>query len=243
LRTKILQRYNASDKRLGVKKIKLRLKAEYGINISAGRVYRLMKSMQLPKMSTHKNYVSRSRKFYKTEENLLKQQFNTSAPNIAWVSDITDIQTDKGRCHLCVVIDLFSRKIISWSVSSNANAEFIADTVLRAWKVRGCPKSVIFHSDRGTQYTSTLFRRLLDEIGFIQSFSAPSCPYDNAVAEAFFKYLKKEEINRRSFLQIDDVKRALFHYIEGFYNSKRPHNANDGLSPNEKEIMFRNKSK
>ena len=79
---------------------------------------------------------------------------------------------------------------------------------------------------------------MIDRIGFRQSFSAPGCPYDNAIAEAFFKFLKKEEINRRRFSQIEEVKQSVFSYIEGYYNKKRPHQANGGLSPDEKETEF-----
>ena len=239
LRTKILQLYNASDKRLGVKKMRQRLKAEYGVNISAGRVYRLMKSMQLPKMSTHRN-IRRSKNFSsnKNAENMLKRQFKPSAPNMVWVSDITFIRATKGSFYLCVIIDLFARKVIAWDVSSTQSTKFVTGLLLKAWNLRKNPKSVIFHSDRGTQYTSKEFRQLIDRIGFRQSFSAPGCPYDNAVVEAFFKFLKKEEVNRRRFSQIEEVKLSLFSYIEGYYNKKRPHEANGGLSPDEKEAEF-----
>ena len=102
---------------------------------------------------------------------------------------------------------------------------------------------MIFHSDRGTQYTSKIFRQLIDELGFRQSLSAPGCPYDNAVVEAFFKFLKKEEINRRKFSQIEEVKQSVFSYIEGYYNKKWPHSANGGLSPDEREAEFWTKKK
>ena len=178
LRTKILKLYNASDKRLGVQKMKQRLMAEYGINISEGRVYRLMKSMQLPKMSTHSSQGRRMKNYSCQAENILRRQFNPPAPNMVWVSDITFIRTAKGHCYLCVIIDLFARKVIAWAVSSSPSTKFVVEILLRAWKIRKNPKSVIFHSDRGSQYTSKLFRQLLDEIGFRQSLPAPGCPYD-----------------------------------------------------------------
>ena len=209
LRTKILKLYNASDKRLGAHKMKQRLTAEYGINISAGRVYRLIKSMQLPKMSTHRSH-GRCKKNYSCAENILRQQFNPPAPNMVWVSDITFIRTAKGHCCLCVIIDL------ALAVNSSLSTKFVSELLLRAWKLRKNPKSVIFHSDRGSQYTSKLFRQLLDEIGFRQSLSAPGCPYDNAVVESFFKSLKKEEIDRRKFSRIEEVKQSVFSYIEGY---------------------------
>ena len=153
-------------------------------------------------------------------ENILRRQFNPPAPNMVWVSDITFITTAKGHVYLCVIIDLFARKVIAWAVSSSSNAKFVTELLLRAWRLRKNPKSVIFHSDRGSQYTSNLFRRLLDEI------------------ESFFKSLKKEEINRRKFSRIEEVKQSVFSYIEGYYNKKRPHRANNGLSPDEREAEF-----
>jgi len=96
----------------------------------------------------------------------------------------------------------------------------------------------MFHSDRGVQYTSRGFRKILDNVEFVQSFSAKGHPYDNAVAESFFKYLKKEELNRRIFNSINALNLSLFEYIEGFYNKNRPHSANDFLSPIEKEDAF-----
>ena len=240
LKIKILHLYNASDKRLGVKKMKQRLMVEYGINISVGRVYRLMKSMQLPKMSTHKNYVRRTKNSNNKEhnENILRQQFNPPAPNMVWVSDITFIRAGKRHFYLCVIMDLFARKVIAWHVSSSLSTKFVSEVLLKAWKLRKNPKSVIFHSDRGSQYTSKVFRQLIDELGFRQSLSAPGCPYDNAVVEAFFKFLKKEETNRRKFSQIEEVKQSVFSYIEGYYNKKRTHSSNSRLSPDEKEANF-----
>ena len=96
----------------------------------------------------------------------------------------------------------------------------------------------MFHSDRGTQYTAFKFRKLLDELNVVQSFSKKGYPFDNAVAESFFKYLKKEETNRRTFSSLSELKISVFEYIEGFYNSKRPHSSLDYLTPNEKESQF-----
>ena len=223
--------------------MKQRLMAEYGINISVGKVYRLMKSMELPKMSTYRSHIRRIKNCSEQAGNILRQQFNPPAPNMVWVSDITFIRAGKRHFYLCVIMDLFARKVIAWRVSASLSAKFVAEVLLKAWKLRKSPKSVIFHSDRGTQYTSKAFRQLIDELGFRQSLSAPGCPYDNAVVESFFKFLKKEETNRRKFLQIEEVKQSVFSYIEGYYNKKRPHSANDGLSPDEKEAEFWAKKK
>ena len=195
--------------------------------------------MKLPEMSTKKTSLRSYRKNNRNSgSNILNRQFKPKAPNLAWVSDITYIRTVKGICYLCVIIDLFSRKVIAWNVNSRQNTKLVSDTLLKAWNLRGHPEGVLFHSDRGTQYTSDEFRQLLDSINFSQSLSNTACPYDNAVVESFFKFLKKEEISRRKFLQLKDVKQSIMSYIDGFYNTKRPHSANNGLSPNEKEAEF-----
>ena len=240
IRTKILKLYAAADKRLGARKMQRRLDVEYGIKISLGRVYRLMRGMDLPKMSTEKAPVRRKKRSKGAGmcENLLRQRFNTDVPNRVWASDITYIKTSKGFCYLCVVLDLYSRKVIGWEVSRKANSQLVASTLEKALKARGWPNGVLFHSDRGTQYTSKEFRKYADSKGIVQSFSAPGYPYDNAVVEAFFKFLKKEETDRRHFADEGEVRTSVFAYIEGHYNLKRPHGANDMLSPNEKELDF-----
>lgn len=224
---------------MGVYKICKRLEVEYGIKISPGRVYRLMKSMNLPKMST----VKPTFKPLKADNslpctNVLKQKFITSRPNLVWVSDITYIKVNGKFRYLCVIIDLFSRKVISYSVSNKPDAELVRYTFHSAYAKRNPGETLIFHSDRGCQYTSKKFRSLLDSFHVVQSFSAKGYPYDNAVAESFFKYLKLEETNRRSYCSSAELKLSLFQYIEGYYNKKRPHSANDMLAPNEKEALY-----
>ena len=113
------------------------------------------------------------------------------------------------------------------------------DTLAMAVKNRNInPKGIIFHSDRGAQFTSKVFCDYLDSLDMIQSFSAKGHPYDNAVMESFFKYLKKEETDRHSFASFNELNLSLFEYIHGFYNSVRPHSHNNGLSPNQAEFVF-----
>ena len=108
----------------------------------------------------------------------------------------------------------------------------------KAYALRGEPEGLMFHSDRGTQYTSFSFRQLLDSLNVVQSFSKKGYPYDNAVMECFFKYLKKEETDRRSFRTLQELRMSLFRYIDGFYNSRRPHGSLSYLTPNQAEDRF-----
>ena len=198
-----------------------------------------MSSMVLPKMSTSKPVYKKSVYQNLDYENLLKQSFNPQKPNIAWVSDISYVKVANRFCYVCVIIDLFSRRVIAYKTSFKINTKLVLDTFHSAYIKREYPHGVMFHSDRGCQYTSKEVRNILDSIGFVQSFSAKAHPYDNAVVESLFKYLKKEEINRRTYNSIEELNLSLFEYIESFYNIRRPHSANQFLSPKEKEIIFK----
>jgi transposase InsO family protein len=237
LRTQILKVYNDSKQCFGVHKIRARLISEYGVKISAGRVYRLMKGMDLPKPATIKPRFKRAKPCDDGSfANRLNRQFNPDAPNRAWVSDITYVKIHGKFCYVCVVIDLFARKLISWRVSDKPNAELADQTLRRAYRLRGYPRNVLFHSDRGCQYTCASFRKTLDELSFIQSFSKKGTPYDNAVAESFFKYLKLERVDRQCLSSKQDLIMLMYEF-ERFYNHSRPHSANDALTPDQREEL------
>ena len=219
--------------------MKICLQNEYCINISVGRVYRLMKSMSLPKMSTQKPFVHKSKSTSdEVLENRLHQRFDQPEPNLVWVCDFTYIRAAGKFFYLCAIIDLFSRKVIAYKLSDKIDTLLAINTVNMAVANRGKSKGVIFHTDRGSQFTSSEFRKHLDSLDIIQSFSAKAHPYDNAVMECFFKYLKKEEVNRKSYSSFNELNLSLFEYIYGFYNSVRPHSHNNGLSPNQAEDFF-----
>lgn len=231
--------YVKSDKRLGAKKMTICLAREYCITISEGRVYRLMKQMKLPKMSTVKPpKVAPCKEEECVCQNLPSQRFNQKAPNPVWVCDFTYVKIGGTFHYICAILDLYSRKVISCRVGRKI-ARFLAiDTLQDAVRLRGVSKEVMFHTDRGCQFTSVDFRKVIDELGMIQSFSAKGHPYDNAVMECFFKYLKKEELDRRTYKTAEQLKQSLMSYISGFYNAQRPHSHNRDLSPNQAENAF-----
>ena len=168
-----------------------RLEVEYGIHISVGRVWRIMRSMKLAKIST------RTRP--------LKRKFNVNVPNKVWVSDITYVRVANSFNYVCTIMDLYSRKIIAWRAGRNPDSLLVIQTLEEAWLKRGKPKAVMFHSDRETQYTSEAVRKAMESKNFIQSFSNSGSPHDNAVAEAFFRYLKEEELYRRNLQEYYSV--------------------------------------
>ena len=135
-------------------------------------------------------------------------------------------------------MDLYSRKVISWLVSPNVDVELVIGAFRKAYEKRNAPYGLMFHSDRGTQYTAFAFRRLLDSLNVVQSFSKKGYPFDNACCECFFKYLKKEETDRKRYQSLQELRLSIFEYIEGYYNSKRPHTTLHMLTPNEAEALY-----
>lgn len=169
--------------------------------------------------------------------NHLQQNFNQHAPNLAWASDFTYIKVNGRDNYLCIVLDLFSRRVIGWHVASRHDTNLTITTFKKAYESRGCPQNILFHSDRGAEYTSYPFRQLMDECNCLQSFSKKGYPYDNACCESFFKQMKREELNRRTFHTLGELRLACFKYIER-YNNKRPHSSLGGLTPVEMENNF-----
>ena len=233
IKSMILHIYADYDKRLGAYMVQYILQCNYGIDISVGRVYRLMRSMELPQMSTEKPKPGCHRTDNGECAYHLQQQFSQDAPNLVWVSDITYLKAGGKWYYLCVVIDLFSRKVISWHLSGKADASLVMTTFQKAYENRNAPYGLMFHSDRGTQYTVFSFRQLLDSLNVVQSFSKKGYPFDNAVCECFFKYLKREETSRRTYHTFNELHLSVFEYIEGFYNSRRPLGPLGYLTPNE----------
>ncbi len=175
-------------------------------------------------------------------KNHIKKSFRRDNPNEVWVGDIINIYIKGNTYYLYVIIDLFLRKIIAYRIHYLAKSNLVINTLKDTFEYRGEPKGVIFHSDRRTQYTSNEFLELQKSLGIIPSFSNTGNPYDNAVVESFFSHLKKEEINRNDYEDLEELKESLNKYML-FYNDYRPHETNGNLSPNEYEKLYFDKKK
>jgi transposase InsO family protein len=215
----------------GTRRLKNRL-ADQGITASHRRIGRLMVKAGLWCKTKKKFKVTTDSKHNKPiAPNLLKRQFAVSEADRYYVGDITYIHTQEGWLYLAVVIDLFSRKIVGWSMDNRMKAQLVNDALLMAiWK-RKPTKGLIWHTDRGSQYASDSHRAILKEHHVIQSMSCKGNCWDNAVSESFFHTLKTELIHHEQFKTQKDAKQAIFEYIEVFYNRERIHSANDYLSP------------
>jgi len=167
--------------------------------------------------------------------NLLNRQFNVSEPNRYWVSDITYIWTAKGWLYLATVMDLYSRRIVGWSMDTSMTRKLVMDALLMAVWRRKPGKGLIHHSDRGSQYCSTEFQSLLRVHGIVCSMSRKGNCWDNAVMERFFHSLKSEQVYHMNYKTQEHAKTDIVDYIEMFYNSNRAHSYLGYLSPNEYE--------
>lgn len=202
------------------------------------RVRRLMRLAGLRAQVGYRRPRHRSGKPSIVAPNRLQQQFTVEEPNQAWVSDITHIRTHEGWLYLAVVLDLYSRRVIGWSLQARIKKELVLDALLMAMWRRKPTSKVTVHSDQGSQYTSHDWQNFLTANNLQASMSRRGNCHDNAVAESFFQLLKRERIKRHIYSTRDDARTDIVEYIEMFYNSKRRHSFNNLLSPVEYEKKF-----
>lgn len=234
----IKQYWLESGGHYGFRNIYLDLK-EAKIKCGRDRVLRLMQQTKIKAergYETPKGYYSG--KPDNAAPNVLKREFVISSPNQWWGSDITYIHTHEGFLFLAVVIDLYARNIVGWSLSERMTDDVVLDALTMAYWRRKPTGTVKFHSDQGSQYASRNFKKLLSKLNIEPSMSRRGNCWDNAVAESFFSNLKKEQIRRIKYKTREHAKQAMFHYIEMFYNPKRRHTSNGRISPNEYERLY-----
>jgi len=192
-------------------------------------------------------FASRRKKFVRTTEaddlyshprNVLDREFTAARPNERWVTDITYLPTKQGWLYLAVIIDLFSRKVVGWSLSQELDTSLAMRALWMALAQRKDTAALLHHSDRGCQYTSAVYTEALAEAGIDVSMSRKANCWDNAVAESFFATLKKELVHRRLWNTRAELEHATFAYIEAYYNRRRLHSALGYRSPVQAELEF-----
>lgn len=227
--------HKASKGRYGSHKVHAELKSQ-GIQTSRNRVARIMKKESIRSIVNRKYKVQTtdSNHSNKIADNHLNRNFSPVCVSCSWVSDITYIPTDQGWIYLTTIMDLFDRKVIGWSMSDDMTTK---NTVVKAWKMavinRPTTDGMIFHSDRGVQYTASEFTRLLDARNVTQSMSRKGNCWDNAVAESFFKIIKSELIDHVHYYSRFQARVEIVEFIEIWYNRKRKHASLSYLSPYE----------
>ncbi|MBD5651582.1 MULTISPECIES: IS3 family transposase [Enterobacteriaceae] len=221
----------------GYRKIHLDLR-DSGQQCGVNRVWRLMKRVGIKAQVGYRSPRARKGEASIVSPNRLQRQFNPDAPDERWVTDITYIRTHEGWLYLAVVVDLFSRKIIGWSMQSRMTKDIVLNALLMAVWRRNPQKQVLVHSDQGSQYTSHEWQSFLKSHGLEGSMSRRGNCHDNAVAESFFQLLKRERIKKKSYGTREEARSDIFDYIEMFYNSKRRHGSSDQMSPTEYENQY-----
>jgi len=221
----------------GTRRIKRKL-AEQGKIVSRRRIGRLMQQAGLVCKTKKTFKVTTDSKHNKPiAPNLLKREFTVSKPDRYYVGDITYVSTQEGWLFLAVVIDLFSRKVVGWSMNKRMKASLVNDALLMALWKRKPDHGLMWHTDRGSQYASDSHRAILNQHHVIQSMSRKGNCWDNAVSESFFHTLKTELVHHHQYQTREEATQAIFEYIEVFYNRERIHSANDYLSPVDYELQ------
>ncbi|MFZ0872080.1 MAG: IS3 family transposase [Rhodanobacter sp.] len=221
-----------SDRTYGARRV-WRDVLEAGHQCGLHRIERLMRSQALRARPRRRGLpIDRGeRSSSAIAPNLLDRQFQASAPNQKWVADFTYLWTAEGWLYVAVVLDLYSRRVVGWSMQPQMTTQLVTDALMMAIWRRGQPDALLHHSDRGSQYTSDRFQRLLGELGITCSMSRSGNCWDNSAMESFFKSLKTERTDGKVYRTRDHAKAEVFDYIERFYNNRRRHSTLGYISP------------
>ena len=236
-KAKILEIYDGSNQIYGAPKITKELQ-KAGERISERTVSKYMRELGIRARWVRPwTTTTRDSDFSDQLKNVLNEQFNPDRPNAVWCSDITYIPTlDDGFVYLTSVMDLFSRKIISWTLSTTLEASCVIDTINKAKACRDTSLPLVIHSDRGSQYVSAAYCEATKNM--IRSYSHVGFPYDNACIEAFHSLIKREWLYHFRIYDYDQAYRLVFEYIDAFYNTVRIHSHCDYMSPNDFEKLY-----
>lgn len=232
----IRRSFHDSDRTYGARRVWKDVMAE-GVSCGLHRVERLMHTNALKARPRRRKLPSDTglREVHAIAPNILDRQFHATHPNRKWIADFTYVWTAEGWLYVAAVIDLFSRRVVGWSMSATMTAQLVTDALLMAIWRRGKPDALLHHSDQGSQYTSEQFRRLMEDNGVTCSMSRSGNVWDNAAMESFFSTLKTERTDRKVYRSRNQARADVFDFIERFYNPKRRHSTIGYLSPIEFE--------
>jgi len=236
LSAKVRASFLCSDRTYGARRIWRDLASD-GVSCGLHRIERLMR-LQAFKARPRRRRLPPDlgeRQASAVAPNVLDRGFEAPAPNRKWIADFTYVWTAEGWLYVAAVIDLFSRRVVGWSMSATMTAQLVTDALVMAIWRRGKPDALLHHSDRGSQYTSEQFQRLMADNGVVCSMSRSGNVWDNAAMESFFSSLKTERTARKLYRTRDEARADVFDYIERFYNPKRRHSTIGYLSPMEFE--------
>lgn len=228
----ITQIHTGSRGTYGSPRVQAELADDHQVRVGRKRVARLMREAGLQGVTRRRYVVTTIRDGNRRPApDRVTRDFAATAPDRLWVSDITYVPTLKGWLYLATVLDVFSRRIVGWSMANHLRTELITDALDMAVAARRPEPDAVFHSDQGCQYTSIEFSRQLQQAGLLASMGSVGDCYDNAMAEAFFATIETELFDRTTFVDHDHARREIFDFIEGFYNTRRRHSALGYRSP------------
>ena len=236
LSAKVRASFLASDRTYGARRVWHDMLAE-GAPCGLHRIERLMRLQALKARPRRRRLPPDlgERQASAVAPNVLDRSFDAPAPNRKWIADFTYVWTAEGWLYVAAVVDLFSRRVVGWSMQTAMTAQLVTDALVMAIWRRGKPDALVHHSDRGSQYTSEQFQRLMTDHGVICSMSRSGNVWDNAAMESFFSSLKTERTARKIYRSRNEAKADVFDYIERFYNPKRRHSTIGYMSPMEFE--------
>lgn len=236
----VRQSFLGSDRTYGARRVWHDVLAE-GHRCGLHRIERLMQAQALRARPRRRGLPvdTGQRSIAAIAPNVLDRQFQASSPNQKWVADFTYVWTAEGWLYVAVVLDLYSRRAVGWSMQSEMTSQLVTDALMMAVWRRGKPHALLHHSDRGSQYTSDAFQRLLGDLGVTCSMSRSGNVWDNSAMESFFSSLKTERTARKVYRSRSDAKADVFDYIERFYNPTRRHSTLGYLSPIQYEQQTR----
>ena len=224
--------FEASDRLYGAPRVHAELQLAHGERVAKKRVARLMRQAGL-RARVRGRRIARKAPAAAPHEDHLQRDFNASKPDLVWLADITQHRTNEGWLYLAVVLDAGDRMVVGWSMSDRATSELVVDAVTLAVGRRQPKVSVIHHSDRGSQYTSLRFTEHLQQSGLVDSMGKVGSPGDNAMMESFFSTVQHEVLDTRRWRTRDELRSALFLYLEITYNRQRRHSSLNYRTPTE----------
>jgi putative transposase len=232
---KVRSSFVASARTYGARRVWRDVLAD-GVSCGLHKIERLMRGEALRARPRRRGLPKdESERSVAPASNVLDRQFTAARPNQKWIADFTYIWTAEGWLYVAAVIDLFSRRVVGWSMKTEMNAQLVADALVMAIWRRGKPDALLHHSDQGSQYTSQQFQTLMSDNGVTCSMSRSGNVWDNAAMESFFSSLKTERVRRQVYRTRDAARADVFDYIERFYNTIRRHSTIGYLSPVEFE--------
>jgi len=240
LKRRILAAWTKSDRTYGAPRLHAELRLAGGVKVGKKRVARLMRELEIQGVSRRRGRVRTTIPDRRAAPapDLVNRNFTAARPDETWVADITYVPTHEGWLFLAAVMDLYSRKIVGWSMRDDLEAPLVVDAISMAITRRKPKPGLVHHSDRGSQYASIAMGRTLRDSKIMASMGSKGDPWDNACAESCISTIKNELVKRRTFATRDQARLALFRYIESFYNPLRRHSSLEMRSPDEYEHRY-----